>query len=497
MRHTVMTLSVASIAALSLVPTGSAMGAPVPVVASENIEVMFTIPEVGAISTAFDPARPLMYVNTLNGISSYDISNPEMPVLEGTLPMPHFENEAMAIGRRADGTTFLLVGVDIYSVTPTDTSGPAHAEPGSAQHLIVVDVTDPMLPEIVSQLSVGSSTHTVQCVTAECLYAYTSGAYNGGTFHLIDLTDLADPKQVAALKNVAGEGHQWDHDDAGVLWSSAFGGVAAYDVTDPAAPKALNSTNAMGTKTPYNDFILHNSYRPSGDAFTQTRDGVTGRLVSGTKETASVFDGNVLLVTEEDYDNPVCGGNAGEGTFSTWYVPYLDNEQFTTDHPQQTRGDRGTIEPLDNWNTEIMDTGTPTPVGALCSAHYFTYHDAGFIAQGWYQQGTRILDVRNPRDIKQVGYFFTGDTETWHAYWVPERDAEGKVTGKDTNIIYTNDVARGIDVLKVTLPTSAPAETAPLRAPILPQWLSGSFASSAPSPRFGYLCRLTGGLQVA
>lgn len=496
MRRALLTLSVVSLSTVTLVPTGAALGAPVPVLASDNVELLFTMPDVGAISTAFDPARPVMYVNTLNGISSYDISDPATPLLMGALPMPHFENEGMTIGRRADGTTFLLVGVDIYSVSPTDTSTPAHAEATAAQHLIVVDVTDPALPEIVSQLDTGSSTHTVSCVDPECTYAYTSGAYNGGTFHLIDLTNIEDPKQVKALKNVAGEGHQWDGDDAGLTWSSAGGGVAAYDITDPADPKTLNSTNAKGNQTPYNDFILHNSYRPNGDDFEQVFNEDTQRWVSGTKETASVFDGNVLLVTEEDYDNPVCGGGAGEGTFSTWYVPYLDHDQFVSDHPQQNRGDRGKIEPLDTWNSEILDTGDQTIAGALCSAHYFTYHDAGFIAQGWYQQGTRILDVRNPADIKQVGYYFTGDTETWHAYWVPERDAQGKVTGKDTNVIYTNDVARGIDVLQVTLPTTPPADTAPIRAPILPQWLSGAFVSSAPSSRFGYLCRLTGGLQV-
>ena len=42
--------------------------------------------------------------------------------------------------------------------------------------------------------------------------------------------------------------------------------------------------------------------------------------------------------------------------------------------------------------------------------HVLARHEqgAGFIAQGWYQQGMRILDVRDPMNIKQVGYFFAG-----------------------------------------------------------------------------------------
>jgi hypothetical protein len=199
-----------------------------------------------------------------------------------------------------------------------------------------------------------------------------------------------------------------------------------------------------------------------------------------------------LLVTEEDYVDPTCEG--GEGTFSTWHIPYLDAEQSAKDNPDARR-DLGKMTPLDNWNSELMDTGEDTIAGALCSAHYFTYHDAGFIAQGWYQQGTRILDVRDPADIKQVGYFYAGASETWHSYWVPERDAEGNVTGKDTNIVYTNDGVRGIDVLRVTLPTTDPEETEDLKAPILKAWLNPrTLKASKPSAKFGYLCRIAGTL---
>ena len=54
---------------------------------------------------------------------------------------------------------------------------------------------------------------------------------------------------------------------------------------------------------------------------------------------------------------------------------------------------------------------------------------------------------------------------------------------------------RGIDVLRVNLPATAPEGTTPVRAPILPQWLTGSFATSEPSKDFGYLCRLGGTLK--
>ena len=491
--------------ALSIAPAGAA---PVPVVASSNVELLASIPDISAISTAFDPTRPLMYVNTLDGVSVYDISIPSVPVPQGRVAMPHFENEAMAVGQRTepDGsvTTFVLVGLDVFASTPTD---PANALVESGQHVIVIDVTDPLLPVVRGRTDTSSSTHTIQCVSTDCGTAYTSGAYQDeGVFHAIDLSDLDAPKEIAQLHNVVGcesggyGAHQWDLDEKGYLWASSGCGTAAYDVSDPLNPIPLASTNEKGTESPYNDFIMHNSFRPNADemgADEEPQGTGKGRGKKGghakpqvppSAETASPDDGNVLLVTEEDYLDPSC---KAEGTFSTWYIPYVDATQYAADNPEMLPTG-GSIEPLDNWNSEILDSGQKTVAGALCSAHYFTYHEeAGIVAQGWYQQGTRLLDVRDPRDIKQIGYFFTGDTETWHAYWVPERNEHGAVTGKDTNIIYTNDVARGIDVLQVNLPDTAPEDTVPVRAPILPQWLSGvGLVSSAPSDKFGYLCRL-------
>ena len=483
MRRRLFVLAIAAAMAFGMLPAGAV---PTPVIA-KNLELLTTFPDAGAISTAFSKTSPTMYVNTLNGISTYDISTPESPKLLGYLPMPHFENERMTMGERADGTKFVLVGVDIYGVTPDD---PAASNGGDGYELIVIDVTDPTAPFIRGRTATTTSVHTVRCISEDCTYAYSAGAYDAGKFSIFDLTDLDAPTEIKTVTSTAGEGHQWDYDESGLLWHSGFGGVAAYDVTDPLNPVPLASTNRDGVagRSKYNNFILHNSYRPFAQNFGQT-PGTDGVPSSGAP---ALENGNILLATEEDYDNPVCGGDAGEGTFSTWHIPYLDAQRNAEDNPSGKPGN-GKIVPLDNWNTEILDSGQGTPVGALCSAHYFTVDEAGFVAQGWYQQGTRILDVRDPRDIKQVGYFFTGAMETWMPYFVPEYDEAGVQTGNVTDLIYTNDVVRGIDVLRFTAPETAPEDTEPVEAPILPQWLAAGAngVASLPSDDFGYLCRLT------
>jgi hypothetical protein len=489
----------------------------VPLVMSDNLTLLGQMPDVGAISTAFDPDAPIAYVSTLHGVDTYDISDPARPQLLGSLPLAIFQNENVKFGQRTDPETgevtekFVLLGSDLYTVTPTTPTAPA----GLDYELFVVDVTDPTDPHLRGRTTTTSSTHTMSCISAGCEVAYTSGAYER-YFSIIDLSDLDDPREVAQHESAAGSGHDWDVDAAGIAWHVGTEGIAAYDITDPLAPVLVGASSSAGRASasyagrPWNNFILHNSLRPEADAFTSRADDEVIPLVDepfalddglhARPVTAEdIRPGEVLLVTEEDYVNFDVRNGTGrcgdyEGTFATWHIQQLGEGIVTDEAGTPVDGreayGRGAIAPLDTWNTEIMDSGTPTPAGAFCSAHYFDHHQDGFVAQGWYQQGLRILDVRDATDIKQVGYFFTGATETWGAYWVPEYDEDGQ-TGRKTNIVYTNDPTKGIEILEVDLPDTAPADTAPLRAPILPQWLVAlPEVEARATSAFGLLCRL-------
>ena len=79
------------------------------------------------------------------------------------------------------------------------------------------------------------------------------------------------------------------------------------------------------------------------------------------------------------------------------------------------------------------------PVTGLCSAHYFDER-SGLVAIGWYEEGTRFLDVRDPAGIRQVGYWVPTKGETWSVYFPP--------TDRSGEIVYALDFARGIDVLR-------------------------------------------------
>lgn len=438
-----------------------AQGVSTPVTNSPNVELIDQNPGTAGISGVFSRTAPYFYSSGLDQFIVWDVSNPRNPERVGTLPNVLFQNEAMTMGERVEGgkiRRFALIGNDMYQVS-AGSGGIQRGRIGGGE-LIVVEVTDPTNPQIIGRTpstgtgSVNTSTHTVACMNASCSVAYSAG--DSGKFSVIDLTDLTKPKQVKELPSPAskpnpvftvGSGHHWGIDGAGVAFHTGSGGAAAFDISDPMNPQALNGTDANGTKTPYNDFIQHNSQRPNARAFEP-----------GAKP-LSVANGNVALIAEEDYANDGDELSCDRaGTFQTWEVPSLDGGAYRAANPRLD-ANKGSIKPLDTINPPNEGGGgLTTPAGGFCSAHWFDFHQSGVVAQGFYQQGLRLINTRNPRDLKQEGFFTGGGTETWDAYWVPQRNKDGTVRpGYKQNIVYTTDAVRGLDVFEVkNLPPDLP-----------------------------------------
>ena len=461
-RSAIAVLGVVLASVLALSVPGA--GAQVPLVMSDNVELLDTFPDTLAISGEFARTGDFYYTSSLDSISAFDVSDPEHPQLLDTLPTANFENESMTYGERVvDGKLqrFVILAEDIYNVSP---GNPDHVHVGGAVAHIV-DVTNaadgPGSMQLTGQVETEHSTHTVQCVSqADCRYAYNAG--DDGFFEILDLTDLANPKVLKKVKSPAagpnaiftgGAGHYWDFDEvAKVGWHTGSGGAVAFDVSDPTNPVPIQATNGEGIKTPYNDFIMHNSRRPNPQNFE-------------AGAAPSVNNGNVLLVTEEDYANDgdelLCDQVTGTeaGTFQAWYIPDLNRPAASVGTDPST----GTIRPLDivNAPAEFADDAglPPNPLGVFCSAHWFDYHESGIVAQGYYQQGLWLEDVRDASDIKYFGFYRPLASEVWDAYWVPKRDANGCPTGEKLDIVYTADLIRGLDVLRVSdlpAPTTDP-----------------------------------------
>jgi hypothetical protein len=418
----------------------------VPLVSSPNVDLLTSVPGSTGISGCFTRSAPLFVMSNLDSVRVYDVSNPSAPELTGVLPSLHFENEAMNCGERRTrrGTQrFSLIGVDLYQASPGDIQHVNDPLTGGNE-LVVVDVTDPENPHIRSRVPGTTSTHTVACIReTDCRYAYSAGDSKPGTFSIFDLRNLDRPREVDSNPAKRGTqpfrsptaGHKWNFDNAGYGTHTGFDGSAIFDVSRPRHPRLVTTTGRAGRGTDpdhpgYNDFIHHNSFRPNAKAF---RPGAR----------PSFANGNILLVTEEDYMQTDC---TKAGSFQTWWVKRLN-------------GRPGRIVPLDK--VELSDLGSfPMPQDAFCSAHWFDYHRSGIVAVGFYGGGTQFVDVRRPRDIRPYGHATWGASEVWDSYWVPRYDKAGVAHGR-TNLAYSVDAVRGLDVYRVRLPGDAAAATSP------------------------------------
>lgn len=443
------------------------------VLTSENVVHLGAHPSQLAISGCFLRTAPLFVTSGLESVRVWDVRDAAHPEVVGVLPSAQFENEAMNCGERrtADGVRrFALIGVDAFQALPTD---PQHVNVGGGE-LLVVEVTDPAAPTIVSRAPATTSTHTVACVDASnCRYAYSAGG--DGRFSILDLRDLDHPKEVDANPRAEGvqpfrsptAGHKWNFDAAGVGTHTGWGGASMWDTSRPAKPRLLTTTGKAGKGTDpehpgWNDFILHNSFRPNADAFKPNRR-------------PSYANGNVLLVTEEDYEQTDC---ALAGSFQTWWVKRLD-------------GTKSAIVPLDK--VELADLGSyPLPQGAFCSSHWFDDHD-GIVAVGYYGGGTQLIDARSPRHLKPYGHAVWPGSEVWDDMWVPVYDERGRQTGERSNVLYAIDLVRGLDVYSVDLPGDGkgalPSES------VVPRRSVSSLASDSALP--AGLVALALGLAVA
>jgi hypothetical protein len=418
-------------------------GLDAPVVMSPNVSLVDTNPGSAGISGCFMKTAPLFVMSGLDSVVVHDVSDPLDPKRVGTLPSLQFENEAMNCGERKVGRTtqrFALIGVDLYQASPGDITHVNDPVRGDYE-LVLVDVTDPTAPRIRSRVPSTTSTHTVTCVVdTDCRYVYSAGddseVPGQGSFSIFDLSDLDHPVEVDSDPATPGlqpfrsdavgwGGHKWNFDGAGHGVHTGAGGSYVYDVSDPVAPVEVANTGAAGDSARegmtngFNNFIHHNSFQPNAAAFRPDAP-------------PSLANGNVLLVTEEDYEDTDC---STAGSFQTWHIKRLD-------------GSDGSIVPLAK--VELADLATyPLPAGAFCSSHWFDYHQSGLVSVGFYGGGTQFIDVTDPLAPTSHGFAWFGASEVWDSYWVPVYTSRGVATGRKTNIAYSVDLVRGLDVLAV------------------------------------------------
>jgi hypothetical protein len=370
--------------AVALALPGTALAAET----SPGVSLVGSIPERGVIS-----ARAVgqhLYVSALSGVSIYDVSDPRAPVRVGRLELPNAQNEDVDVGS----------GIMLVSDDPLGGRGVLH----------VIDVRDPANPTLLSSFRTWTPGlydfgaplprrrgigHTASCIQ-DCRYAWLAGSPGG--IDIVDLRDPAHPRLARRFKAREAAGFMGTHDvqvdGSGLAWVAGGKGTAAYDVSNPVRPRLVKRTNRRGSRPPLNDLIHHNSLRLRPD---------------------------VVAITEEAFGIGCRGG----GTLQTWRI-----------------SGRRRMTPLDSFGVERDRSSA-----LLCSAHYFDARD-GLIAQGFYEQGVRLIDARRPGRLRQVGYYVSRPGLFWGALFAP--------TDPTGSTVYALDHSRGIDILALDRTALAP-----------------------------------------
>ena len=413
-------LLAAALAAATLAPAAPSHAAPPAGAISPNVTYVTTIAGAAtAISINF--IGDTMFVSGIDGIQSYDVSDPAHPTLLGVLPQYIWENEDVDV----DPARHLL----FISRDPRGFTSPV--TPGSTfpyGMLQVIDVSNPRAMVEISQILLGSG-HTSTCVAA-CRWIWTGGPFTNtqtqdASWHgrPIFSTDLSDPKNPKACPHPINLGNNdgvtdYSHDvqvDAhGVAWVSAMGGVRGFWVTgrhrDPVDGKTKTATGCDpvpyaggGTELGRGEAIMHNAWH-------DVNAKVDGRR------------GDVLYATEED----VTSNCETAGRFATYDLRNTYQGQgFKNIAKTKFR-----MKQLATWTPEDQAGSS-----GCASAHYFTDRGDQVLAYAFYEQGTRFLDVSDPRHPRQIGYYRPDDASVWAAYW-------------HKGYVFIADNTRGVDVVK-------------------------------------------------
>jgi hypothetical protein len=398
-----------------------------------------------------------MFVSTVHGLYSYDVSDPSVPIPLGALPMYIWENEDMDVDVERE---LILISRDPRGFTSPAVNG----FPYGALH--VIDVSDPsaMVQVGFTLLPAG---HTSTCINA-CRFVWTAGPapavtdpddWGGRPVFATDLTDPANPvtcpEPIDLHRNdgATDYAHDVQVDARGIAWVSGDGGVRGYWTTgrhrNPLTGRVELATGCApipfaGGGTPESatpSRFMHNAWR-----------NTAMRAAKGAPK------GTVLYATEES----ITSDCETSGRFATYDLRGSFGGQGWRDIART----KFRMKVLDTWTPEGQEGSS-----GCASAHYFDDRGDGLLAYAFYEQGVRFLDASNPRDIRQLGWWRPADSNTWAAYW-------------HDGLVFVADLTRGVDVLRFTGKLGGRA----VRAPIIDS------ASDLPAESWtGFTCRLPAG----
>jgi hypothetical protein len=386
-------------------------------------------PSIAGLAFMRYPHEDVMYGDGPAGLLAWSLANPARPVQIGALAA-----SALALPGDRPGTGFwegehlqvdaarrlVLLARDRAAFGGTAATGQTG--------IYVVDARDPRRLRLLGFHAVPAG-HTTQCLQG-CRFLWSAGSGAG-----VWVTDLADPANPLTAQAPVDQGradgvtavvHDVDVDGAGVAWTAGAGGVRGYWTSGTHPDPTTGATRAATPDDPVpyaggayvspnnpHDTFAHDSWRPLG----AIGGFPAGSLIFAADEdfAGACQDNGQLLVLS------LAGSYEGESWASTPARPF-----------------RLTV--VGSWGP----AGSPgQQQSETCSAHWFQpmtgVGDGTILVEAFYAQGTRFIDVADPRHPVQVGYFAPlGATAAAPAF--------------HDGLVYAAEYSGGVDVLRFAPP---------------------------------------------
>lgn len=347
-------------------------------ISSDNVEYVGFVPFEAGTATGSHVFGKYLYVTTWRSFSIYDISKPESPELVSLTPFGfRFENEDVA----TDGKIMLF------------------SEEAPADELHVYDVEDKSNPVEIATVA-GAGNHTATCIL-RCRYSYGSDG---------DIVDLRDPVKAELVGNwhkkigTREKIHDVDEYKDGFIVTSPYTGpMQIVDVRDPLQPKVVTSGAPP-------------------EIYSEP-----AQLGAGVHQTGWPRAGKDDLLMANG------GSNLYQGTCDS------EARNFWTFDASKWAS-KGVLRYRDEYNPGNGSVTEGRFPASTCSPHWFdahpTFHNGGLVTMGYYDNGTRFVDVSSKGRIKESGWFVPYGGVTSAAYWITDE------------IVYSIDYARGFDILR-------------------------------------------------
>ncbi|MFY7069836.1 LVIVD repeat-containing protein [Nocardiopsis changdeensis] len=368
-----------------------------------------------------------------DGFVIYDISDPENTRVLTEVLCPGGQGDVSVSG------DLLYFSVD-YARASDECGAPAvpTSDPNGFEGIRIFDISDKENPEYVAAVRTDCGSHTNTLVPSkdgESDLIYVSSYSPSSNFpncrpphDKISIIEVPhdDPASAAIVNEPVLFPDGGNHDQDGLLLpTQGCHDITVYAEKDIAAGACMGDGILMDISDPVNPVVTEVVQDPNFAFWHSATFTNDARNVVFTDELGG---GGAPTCTEEIGGQR--GANAIYSINGTDAAPEMDFASYYKIDRHQ--GDQ----------VCVAHNGSLIPVPGQ-----------DFFVQSWYQGGVSIMDFNNPRKPKEIAFFDVDsrveegvlDNDTWSTYYY-------------NGYIYSNDITRGLDVLKVTDPRLRAAE---------------------------------------